>query len=192
MVALEITAALMGVVSVWLAKKENIWVFPTGIISTALYTWICATYELRGDMVINAYYTAMSLYGWYMWLRPAPGDQADHRLISRTNKREKIWIVISFVAAVLFVLGVYKFFGTPITYISYIDAFTTAVFFIAMWLMALKKIENWTFWILGNVISVPLYLIKHLCFTAVQYSIFLVIAIAGYLEWRRRLAALHR
>ena len=81
----------------------------------------------------------------------------------------------------------YKIFGTKITYITYIDSFTTAIFFVAMWYMALKKIENWTLWIAGNIVSIPLYLVKGLGFTSIQYIVFLILAILGYIEWRKRL-----
>lgn len=176
----------MGVLSVWFSKKEHIGVFPTGLISTGIYTYICHIYELRGDMVINGYYFLMSIYGWYYWLRPTE-NAASQIKISRTHTKEKIWVVISFFAAIAFVFGVYRYFETPLTKVAYADAFTTAIFFIAMWLMARKKIENWIFWIVGNVISIPLYFYKNLCFTGVQYIVFLVLAIVGYLEWRRRL-----
>lgn len=186
---LELFAALMGVISVWLSKKEHIGVFPTGIISTGIYTYICHIYELRGDMVINGYYFLMSIYGWYYWLRPATNGVDGAIAISRTNKREQFWIVVSFFAAIGFVFGVYHLFGTKLTKVAYADAFTTAVFFIAMWLMARKKIENWIFWIVGNVISIPLYFYKNLCFTGVQYIIFLVLAIIGYMAWKQKLTA---
>jgi nicotinamide mononucleotide transporter len=91
---------------------------------------------------------------------------------------------------VIFVFAAYKVFGTKITYITYTDSFTTAIFFVAMWYMALKKIENWTLWIAGNIVSIPLYLVKGLGFTAIQYSVFLVLAILGYIEWRKRLKVL--
>ena len=178
----------MGVASVWFSKKEHIGVFPTGIISTGIYTYICSIYELRGDMVINGYYFLMSIYGWYYWTQPAKEDASKNTSISRTTSKEKYWMALAFILAIGFVFGVYRFFGTPLTTIAYADAFTTAIFFIAMWLMARKRIENWTFWIAGNIISIPLYFYKNLCFTGVQYIIFLGLAVAGYLEWRHRIA----
>ncbi len=186
MILLEMAAALLGIASVWFSRKENILVFPSGIISTGIYVYLLNIYELRGDMVINAYFFVMSIYGWYNWSRKT--DEKTARIkISRTNLKEKLIGFIIFIAGLVFVYYAYKIFGTDITYITYTDSFTTAVFFVAMWYMALKKIENWTLWIAGNLVSVPLYLVKGLGFTAIQYSVFLVLAISGYLEWRRRL-----
>jgi len=79
---------------------------------------------------------------------------------------------------------VYTFFDKWETIVSYIDILTTAIFFAAMWLMAKRKVESWIFWIVGNIISVPLYLHKGLAFTSIQYFIFTVIAIAGYIKWK--------
>ena len=186
MVVLEMTAAFLGILSVWFSRKENILVYPTGILSTGIYVYLLHKYELRGDMVINAYFFAMSIYGWYNWSRETEGTTSTLQ-ITTTNKREKIIGALIFIAGVIFVFFAYKVFGTKITYITYTDSFTTAVFFVAMWYMALKKIENWLLWIAGNIVSIPLYLVKGLGFTAIQYTVFLVLAIMGYLEWKKRM-----
>ena len=186
MILLELSAALLGILSVWFSRMENILVYPTGILSTGIYVYILHKYELRGDMVINAYFFVMSIYGWYNWSREKVGTISTLE-ITRTNKREKIIGFLIFAGGIIFVFLVYKIFGTPITYITYTDAFTTAIFFVAMWYMALKKIENWILWIIGNIVSIPLYLIKGLGFTAIQYTVFLILAIMGYREWRKRM-----
>ena len=186
MIMLELTAALFGILSVWFSRKENILVFPTGIISTGIYVYLLNIYELRGDMVINAYFLLMSIYGWYNWAKKTEENTTTLE-ISRTNLKEKITGAIIFMAGVIFVFFAYKVFGTKITYITYLDSFTTAIFFVAMWYMAFKKIENWVLWIIGNIVSIPLYLVKGLGFTAIQYTVFLILAILGYIEWRKRL-----
>ena len=183
LIILEIIAATTGIASVWYARKEHILVFPTGIISTLIYVYLLNIYELRGDMVINAYFFVMSIYGWYNWARPI-SEANDHIPITKMNAAERWKALAIFVAGVIFVFGAYISFGTTITGVTYIDAFTTAVFFVAMWLMSEKKIEHWTFWILGNIVSVPLYFYKGLGFTAIQYTVFLVLAIMGYIAWR--------
>ena len=186
MILLELTAAFFGILSVWYSRQENILVFPTGIISTGIYVYILNIYELRGDMVINAYFFIMSIYGWYHWSRDMKGTTSNVE-ITRTNTREKLIGILIFIAGVIFVFTAYKVFNTKITYITYTDSFTTAIFFVAMWYMALKKIENWILWIAGNIVSIPLYLVKGLGFTAIQYTVFLTLAILGYIEWRKRI-----
>ena len=187
LIYLEAIAAALGIASVWYARKEHILVFPTGIISTLIYVYLLNIYELRGDMTINAYFFLMSIYGWYNWAKPID-ENNDHIPITTMNRADNIKAAIIFVAGVIFVWVAYLAFNTTITYITYIDSFTTAVFFVAMWLMSEKKIEHWIFWIAGNIVSVPLYLIKGLGFTAVQYTVFLVLAIMGYIAWKRELA----
>jgi len=178
-------AAAFGVWSVWFAKKENIWVYPTGLLSTGIYVYLLYQWSLLGDMLINAYYFAMSVYGWYVWTRKV--DDTHFIPITRTSIKEK-WISgWLFVASILFVYLVYKGFDRWNFWSARIDTLTTALFFVAMWLMAKKKIENWIYWIIGDLISIPLYFYKGYTFTAFQYFIFLVIAIFGYISWKTHL-----
>ena len=183
-ITLEITAVIFGFLSVWFAKQNNIWVFPTGLISTGIFVYLLFKWELLGDMMINAYYFAMSIYGWYIWTRKTNDAFTP---ISSTTVAEKKSSVIIFVATLAFVYTLYESAGKWSTWTAYVDTLTTAVFFVGMWLMARKKIENWIFWITGDVISVPLYLYKGLAFTSLQYIIFTLIAIYGYLAWKKTL-----
>ncbi len=185
LIILEMVAVVFGFLSVWYAKRENILVFPTGIISTGIFVYILWIFGLLGDMLINAYYFSMSIYGWYIWTRKV--DATHFIPITRTNTREKLWSVFLFFATVVFVVGVYLYFEKFNTWTAYVDTFTTAIFFVGMWLMARKKLENWTFWIIGDVISVPLYLYKGLIFTSLQYFLFTIIAVLGYLAWKKNL-----
>lgn len=209
-IILEIIGAVFGIASVFFAKKENIWVYPTGIISTATYVYLLSHWALYGDLIINIYYTLMSIYGWYMWAK-VTDDKQGHIPISRTNLADKLKAFGIFVFTSIFVIIVYRHYevmpklgfaetiqlawskltsgniqdfreATP-----YVDTFTTGIFFAAMWLMANKKIENWTLWIIGDVVSIPLYLIKGYGFTTIQYAVFLVLAIMAYLSWRKTL-----
>ena len=183
-ITLEITAVIFGFLSVWFAKQNNIWVFPTGLISTAIFVYLLYKWVLLGDMMINAYYFAMSIYGWFIWTRKTNDAYTP---ISRTTATEKKTSLIIFVATLLFVYAIYESAGKWNIWSAYVDTLTTAVFFVGMWLMARKKIENWIFWIVGDIISVPLYLYKGLAFTSVQYLIFTLIAIYGYLAWKKTL-----
>ncbi|MGI9548111.1 MAG: nicotinamide riboside transporter PnuC [Flavobacteriaceae bacterium] len=185
LIALEMIAVVFGFLSVWYAKRENILVFPTGIISTGIFVYILWVFGLLGDMLINAYYFSMSIYGWYIWTRKV--DATHFIPITRTTPKEKTLSVLLFVAALVFVIGVYLWFDKFNTWTAYVDTLTTAIFFVGMWLMAKKKLENWTFWIVGDIISVPLYLFKGLIFTSLQYFLFTIIAILGYLAWKKNL-----
>lgn len=204
---LEFTAAAFGIVSVWFAKKEKIWVFPTGIISTIIYIYLCYKFILYGDMMINIYYSIMSVYGWYLWTHISNDAKLE---ISRTNFWDKLKTIAIFLFTAAFTYVVYVQYEMVDIHLDvnetidlvlsnlgsiaeiktitpYLDIFTTGIFFAGMWLMAKKKIENWLFWIFGNIVSVPLYFVKGLGFTAIQFTIFLILAIFGYIAWRKTL-----
>jgi len=181
-ISLEIIAVVFGILSVWFSKKNNILVYPTGMISTSIFTYLLFKWSLLGDMMINAYYFMMSIYGWYIWTRKVNNIVTP---ISKVSSPEKITSLIIFFFSLSFVYGIYNYFDKWGSYTSYIDNFTTAIFFVAMWLMAIRKIENWIFWIIGNIISIPLYFYKGLTFTSIQYIIFTVIAISGYYTWKK-------
>ncbi len=182
-IILEITAVIFGLLSVWFAKKDNILVFPTGLINTSIYVFLLWKWSLLGDMMINAYYFIMSIYGWYLWTRKK-NNIVEFPIALMTNNEKRISLMIFFIT-IIFVIAIYIFFDKFTHWTSYIDTLVTGIFFVGMWLMARKKIENWIFWIMGNIISIPMYFVKGYSFTSIQYLIFTVIAIFGYLEWKK-------
>ncbi|SHG14101.1 nicotinamide mononucleotide transporter [Salegentibacter echinorum] len=184
-IILEIIAVVFGFLSVIYSKQNNILVYPTGIISTAIFVYLLWQWELLGDMMINAYYFSMSIYGWYVWTRKV--DEDHYTPITNTTKKENWQSLFIFIATLVFVYLVYEYFEKWDNWTAYVDAVTTAVFFVGMWQMALKKVENWIFWIVGDVISVPLYFYKGLTLTSIQYFAFTIIAIYGYRAWQRNL-----
>jgi len=155
------------------------------MISTLIFVYLLFKWELLGDMLINGYYFIMSIYGWYIWTRKV--DKTHVNQISTTTFKEKKISIVLFIAALLFVFIVYQKFDKWTSWVAYIDTITTAIFFVGMWLMAKRKIENWIFWIVGDLISVPLYLYKGFTFTSFQYFGFTFIAIFGYLAWKKNL-----
>jgi len=210
-IILEFVAATFGVISVIFAKRENILVYPTGIISTVIYVYLLSQWNLYGDLIINIYYTLMSVFGWYMWSKIID-DEKNHTPISKTSTNDKLKAFGIFAFTSIFVILVYRYYNVMPNHLGFseslnfaytnltsgnienfrkavpfLDTFTTGVFFAAMWLMALKKIENWTFWILGNIVSIPLYFVKGYGFTGIQYFIFLILAIQAYKQWKKSL-----
>lgn len=180
---LEITAVFFGLFSVWYAKKDNILVFPTGLVSTFIYAYLLWQWNLLGDSMINVYYFVMSIYGWYHWTRKK-GDEDEFPVSIMTNK-EKAMAIFIFIATLIFVIIVYLYFNKFSSWYSYLDTILTAIFFVGMWLMAKRKIENWIFWILGDLLSIPLYFAKGYTFTSLQYLVFTIIAVYGFLEWKK-------
>ncbi|UII74526.1 nicotinamide riboside transporter PnuC [Flagellimonas sp. HMM57] len=185
LIVLEMIGVVFGLLSVWYSKRENILVFPTGIISTGIFVYILLVFGLLGDMLINAYYFVMSVIGWYLWTRKV--DESHFIPITKTTLKEKKWSVLLFIGAVVFVTLVYVFFEKFDTWTAYVDTLTTAIFFVGMWLMAKKKLENWVYWIVGDIVTVPLYWYKGLIFSSLLYFLLTIIAIYGYKAWKKNL-----
>ncbi len=184
-IVLEITGVFFGLLSVIYSARNNIWVFPTGMISTAIFVYLLLYWGLLGDMMINGYYFIMSVYGWIVWTRKIDPEHVTP--ISMTTRKEHGISALIFVATVIFVALIYTIFDKWQNWPSYVDCLTTAIFFVGMWLMAKRKIENWIYWIVGDIISVPLYFYKGLTFTSLQYLIFTIIAVLGYQAWKKNL-----
>ncbi len=180
---LEAVAFFFGIASVYYAKKENIWVYPTGLISTVITVYLLYKARYLGDMMMNIYYSAMSIYGWWVWTRKK--DNRPVVKISRTNARQK-WMGIGlFVLTLIVTYLVYRDFNYEMKWANYVDVVTSGMFFTAMWYMAIKKIENWTLWIIADAITVPLYAFRGLGMLSFQYLIFLILAIQAYVAWRK-------
>ncbi|MEZ4801231.1 MAG: nicotinamide riboside transporter PnuC [Gelidibacter sp.] len=183
LIVLEAIAFIFGIMSVWFAKKENILVYPTGLIATVITVYLLFIAGYLGDMMMNFYYSVMSIYGWWNWARKKEGEPVVP--ISRTNLKEKIMGVAMVVMTMIVTYLVYLAYDYQIKTANYIDIFTSGVFFTAMWYMANKKIENWTLWILGDLITVPLYAYRGLGILSLQYLIFTILAIQGYMAWKK-------
>lgn len=184
-IGIEIIIFIFGVLSVYFAKKENILVYPTGIICTILSVYIMYNAKYYADMSINIYYSIMSVYGWFQWKKITNGEVLS---ISRTSEREKIIGLGLFLITGLICVLIYTFFDYKLQLNNYLDVFTTSLFFTAMWYMARKKIENWTLWIVGNTFAVYIFFDRQLYIIAIQYIIFSILAISAYIEWKKYLA----
>ena len=185
LVVLEFLAFGFGIWSVWLAKKAHIGVYPTGIIGTTITMYLFFTDRLLGDMLMNAYYSLMSFYGWWEWTRKAHGRKV--RVISTMTRKEWPWALWLVVLTMLVTYAVYRLTGTAMDASNGVDIFTSGLFFTAMWLMARKKIENWTLWIVADVITIPLYAYRGWGMLSLQYFIFTLLAIQGYHAWNTSL-----
>ncbi len=188
-IVLEVIAVIFGFLSVWYSKQENILVYPTGIVSTVIFVYLLWQWGLIGDMLINIYYSSMSIYGWYVWTRKV--DAVHFIPITRATRKENLWSILIFLGTALFTFVIYQYFDKWNDWTAYVDTFTTGIFFLGMWLMAKKKLENWIYWIIGDIISVPLYLYKGLAITSLQYLLFTIIAFYGYRTWKRSLSSGH-
>jgi nicotinamide mononucleotide transporter len=183
-IGLEILATFTGVLSVIFAIFKRIWVYPVGIVSTVLYTYLLYEWGLYGDMLINGYYTIMSLYGWWAWMQVS--------FDKKGNEQKKEFVMTQMISCLfggfVLVMAIYyvKFDSLQnIPFINWLDAICTSLFLVAMFLMAQKRIENWYFWIVGNTLAIYLFYTKGYTITSIQYVIFLILAIIGLDKWRK-------
>jgi len=179
---LEFTAVFFGIASVLLSRIEHIGVYPTGIVNTTIYIYLSIIAGLYAEASVNLYYTVMSVIGWVLWSRKR--SDGEKLQISRSSRQEWVYSLIFFVlawATLWFVLQKYTDSSVPIA-----DGFASATAYTGMWLMARKKLENWLWWIATNTAAIPLYFIKGYVFTSFQYVVFLVLAVMGWVEWKKR------
>ena len=182
---LEFVAVVTGIASVWFGKREKILVYPIGIISVTSYIFITYQSKLYADSGINTYYLLMSIFGWWNW-KNVTDKGASQIPITRSSKRGHFINLSTFVLATIFIyLMLIKFTDSDV---PLFDSITTGLAITAMYLMALKKIEHWLFWIACDLISIPLYIYKDLPFTSFQFIVFTSIAIMGWVSWKRKVA----
>jgi nicotinamide mononucleotide transporter len=186
---LEYIAVFAGIASVWFSKKENILVYPVGLINTVIYIYLSMKGHLLGEASVNFYYTVMSIYGWFLWTRR--NEKREHKLhISFSSSRDWIYQLLFFAVfyfAIYFALQYLKTDFAPGA-IPWADAFASASAYTGMWLMTRKKVESWIWWIITNIASIPLYFVKGYVFTSVYYFVLLILAVYGLIEWRKKAA----
>ena len=183
----EFVAVVSGIVSVYFSQKENIWVYPAGLLNTIIYTYISVKGRLFGEASVNIFYTIMSIYGWVLW---AKKDERNKKTLMITYSDKKDWTFqLLFFAAlyviIYFVLSYLKKNFAPGA-IPAADAFASASAYTGMLLMARKKMENWIWWIVTNIASIPLYFIKGYVFTSFQFVVLLIMAFAGWASWQKK------
>lgn len=199
-IILEASGAFFGILSVYFSIRKNIWVYPTGIISTLIYVYILYNFGLLGDCMINVYYTAMSIYGWILWSKNS--EDYIHVEVSWASQKERMFAGLLFLISLALVTLVYYYKpyidnhfsmeGTNLglyhlDWANWLDVLTTSIFLVGMWFMAKQRIENWFFWIIGDFICIPMMIFKELGITSVQYLVFTIMAILGYLNWKKNL-----
>lgn len=190
---LEWVAVITGIISVWFSKKENVLVYPLGLVNTSIYVYLSFNAHLAGEGAVNFYYTIMNIYGWYWWTRKSQVTHQPILKITWCSRSELMKIIAAFA-------GLYILIFLCLTYIQkafwpgaipWADALASASAFTAMYLMTRKKVESWIGWIITNIVSIPLYFVKDLSLTSVYYVILLILAFSGLIEWKNKAKQSH-
>ena len=186
-IVLEFLAFWFGIISVVFAKKQNILVYPTGIICTIITMYLMYKVSLLGHILVNLLYTIISFFGWWNWSRRENNDLVVKVSKFTSNDLTKSLLIFFFIVFVAYFA--HDFFATNFEgQIKELDILTSGIFVTAMWLMANKKLENWILWIIGNMITIPLYLSSDKIILSIQYVIFTILAVQAYIEWKKSLS----
>ena len=186
MSSLELLAALLGAISVYLSVRQNIWSWPTAIVNVVVYAFVFYQAKLYADMGLQVIYAALSVYGWYEWLYGGANRTELH--VTRTAPRlGAVLTIIALAGSVA--LGVFLRGATDAA-LPFMDSFLSNTSLVAQWMMTKKKLENWLVWIGVDVLYVGMFVFKHLYITAGLYAVFLALAVRGYIDWRLSMAEL--
>ena len=182
---IELLGLIFGLLYIVLSIKQNIWCWPVGFITSALYIYVFLVTKFYADMGLQVYYLIVSVYGWYHWMFGSKSKQQDDLKITRVNIKLAAYLFL--VGLTLFVVIAYILVNFTDSEIPYWDSFTTSASFIATWMLARKIIDHWIIWIIVDFVSLGLYVYKGLFPTVVLFAVYTVLAILGYIEWNRQL-----
>ena len=187
---IEVLGAILGILYIFLSIRQKILTWPTGLLSSAIYVYVFFKSKFYADMGLQVYYVGISLYGWYYWLKGGKKENTDYVPVRKTGVRTiliLIPITIIIYAVILYIL--LNFTDSPV---PYMDSLTTALSIVATWMLARKMIEQWLIWIFVDLVSTGLYIYKGLWATTVLFIVYTVMAVVGYIEWKKDLMSHER
>ena len=186
----EVIAVLTGILSVWLTKKENVILYPVGICSVSIWIYLCWIGDLFGQSIINLFFLIMNIYGWNNW--QSKDDNLKFKIqIKKNNTIENVTVVVIsiFLSALIFALiNQFQKEDASLFYVL-LESIITGLNFVAMWLMAWKRIEHWYLWIIGDILCIPLFIFKDYTLGVIQFSIFIFVSYLGFVEWSKKIKA---
>jgi nicotinamide mononucleotide transporter len=178
---IEIVAVLLGIANIVLIIRRSVWNYPFGIAMVTLYFLIFRDAKLYSDAGLQVFFAAIQFYGWWAW--SANKNSAGEIIVQRLGALAVgIWVFISLAATAGW--GYFMMLNTDASH-PYWDASVAMLSIVAQLLMTWRFLQNWWWWIAVDIISIPLYIVKGLYLTAGLYGLFLILAIAGLIEWRR-------
>ncbi len=182
---IELLGAILGILYIRFSIRQNIFTWPTGILTSSLYIVVFFNSALYAAMGLQFYYVAISVYGWYYWLN---GKKADNKsLLPIQTVNNKLWIKVGLVTILLFFLIRFILIKFSDSDVPNMDSLTTSLSIVATWMLARKYIENWIIWIFVDFASIGLYIYKSLWPTVILFIVYTVMAFFGYIEWKKDL-----
>ncbi|WP_346863333.1 nicotinamide riboside transporter PnuC [uncultured Draconibacterium sp.] len=182
---IELLGAILGIVYIVFSIRQNILTWPTGLVTSAIYVAVFFNARLYADMGLQVYYVAISIYGWYFWIKGKKPQNTTQ--VPVKNTPGLLWIKLTFVSVVLYTILLYVLLNWTNSDVPYMDSLTTALSIVATWMLAKKYIEHWLLWIFIDAFSAGLYIYKGLWPTVVLFIIYTIMAVLGYIEWKKDL-----
>jgi len=182
---IELLGAILGILYIFFSIRQNILTWPTGLLTSALYVIVFSRARLYADMGLQVYYVGISLYGWYFWLRGKKPAQKKQVPVRAATKKLQLTLLLT--SLILYVIILYILLNFTDSDVPYMDSLTTALSIVATWMLAKKYIGHWLIWIFVDVVSAGLYIYKGLWPTVILFIIYTIMAILGYLEWKKDL-----
>lgn len=180
---IEFSGLVFGLLAVILLVKDNILTWPAGIIYTVLSLYVFWDARLYADLLLHVFYLGMNGYGWYFWTYGKQHKDVDH--VPITTARPRLIISLLMMSGISIAVMGYVFASYSDAALPYWDSTTTILSFAGMWLTARKKIENWIFWFVVDIVATGVYYYKGLYFYSFLYLVYIGLAVVGYLEWKR-------
>ena len=186
---MEIIGAVTGLIYLYFSVRQKIWLWPIGILTSAFYVVVFFSSQLYADMSLNIYYLIVSIYGWYHWLRRKDNAYHDSIKISRLLAREwLLYLATAILLACIFafiLINIPQKIGLKPSSVPWWDAFLTAGSVVATWMLARKVLEQWLWWVVIDAISTGVFLYKGLYFTVGLFVVNTIMAIIGYIRWKK-------
>lgn len=182
---IEVLGAVTGLIYLYLEIKQNIWLWPLGIITSAFYIYVFFTSKFYADMGLQVYYLVISIYGWWHWLYGGDPLGKEELPIGRTSL--KIWVNLFLVSIALFGVMAFVLVNFTDSPVPYGDAFVTALSITATWMLARKLIEQWWIWVVVNIVSLGLFIWKELYPTSILFFFYFTMAVVGYYQWKKEM-----
>jgi nicotinamide mononucleotide transporter len=182
---IEIFGAVTGIIYVFLEIKQNIWLWPVGIITSATYIYVFRDNGFYADMLLQVYYLVISIYGWWAWKHGNPQENRheSNLKIIRLDARTTVWA--SFATVLIFTVMWYVLARWTDSPVPLWDAIITTLSVVATWMLTRKILEQWHVWIIANAIAIIVYIFKGMYPTVMLFIVYFVMAVEGLREWRR-------
>lgn len=185
---IELIGALLGLLYIFFSIRQHILTWATGLLTSALYTVVFFQSGFYADMGLQVYYVFISIYGWYFWLKgEKEAAQNSEQQVPVTRINKKVLIKSGIVTLLIFLFLIFILRSFTDSTVPVMDSLTTALSIVATWMLAKKYIEHWLIWIFVDFFSAGLYVYKNLWPTVVLFIVYAVMAIVGYLEWKKDL-----